>query len=45
MKIQAHADAELSHAQLQELTKILIDKRLPYKRLMLVPWARTGAVE
>ncbi len=27
MKIQAHADAELSHAQLQELTKILVDKR------------------
>ena len=27
MKIQAHADAGLSHAQLQELTKILIDKR------------------
>jgi DnaK suppressor protein len=27
MKIQAHADAELSHAQLQELTNRLVDKR------------------
>ncbi len=27
MKIQAHADAELSHAELQELANRLVDKR------------------